>query len=249
MPGGAADAYELVRPYLESVAAKNHEGQPCCAYISTGGSGHYVKMIHNGIEYAEMQLIAEVYGILRHALDYKPDEIAAIFSKMEQEKNNLPIGNFKPDTGHKDRRHMDYWQNPRQCWQQRNRRLDCTRQHWKRSAFSTSVAALFTRFLSADWKWKNLSEQIKRKDQESASWHQWIAGCLVSIQIGQPPPGLWIDSQNCHRNGMGYKFEPTGYHLDQWLYYSIRYDDQAHGCFEKISIGFIWQSTGLQQNK
>ena len=65
MPGGDRDAYERVRPIFESIAAQA-EGEPCCAYIGPDGAGHYVKMVHNGIEYADMQLIAESYLLLRN---------------------------------------------------------------------------------------------------------------------------------------------------------------------------------------
>lgn len=165
MPGGAAEAYELVRPYLESVAAKNHEGQPCCAYISTGGSGHYVKMIHNGIEYAEMQLIAEVYGIMRYAMGYKPDEIAEVFSKWNKKKNNAYLleissqilGTKVDGTWIIDKIHDSAGNKGTGGWTG----LDSIE---RGHAFSTSVAALFSRFLSADWKWrKSFSEQVKKK--------------------------------------------------------------------------------------
>jgi 6-phosphogluconate dehydrogenase len=65
MPGGAKESYEVLAPLLESIAAKDAEGKPCCAYIGEGGAGHFVKMVHNGIEYAEMQLLAELYHYLR----------------------------------------------------------------------------------------------------------------------------------------------------------------------------------------
>lgn len=65
MPGGDRDAYESVRPILEGIAARAG-GEPCCTYIGEDGAGHYVKMVHNGIEYADMQLIAETYLILKH---------------------------------------------------------------------------------------------------------------------------------------------------------------------------------------
>lgn len=81
MPGGEAEAYSRVQPFLEMIAAKDENGRPCCNYTGSGGSGHFVKMIHNGIEYAGMQLIAEVYYILRKGLQKDPGEIAAIFAE------------------------------------------------------------------------------------------------------------------------------------------------------------------------
>lgn len=88
MPGGASSSYELVRPYFENIAAKNNAGLPCCAHIGEGGAGHFVKMVHNGIEYAEMQLIAEVYSILRWNLKLSLPEISEIFSRWNQGKSS-----------------------------------------------------------------------------------------------------------------------------------------------------------------
>ncbi|PYC77399.1 phosphogluconate dehydrogenase (NADP(+)-dependent, decarboxylating) [Streptomyces tateyamensis] len=83
MPGGTAEAYQSLGPLLESIAAKV-EGRPCCTHIGPDGAGHFVKMVHNGIEYADMQLIAEAYDLLRHAAGRKPDEIAEIFRGWNQ---------------------------------------------------------------------------------------------------------------------------------------------------------------------
>ncbi len=80
MPGGQKEAYDLVAPILEQISAKAPaDNAPCVAYIGPNGSGHYVKMIHNGIEYGDMQLIAESYHIMRDLLDLSNDEIADIF--------------------------------------------------------------------------------------------------------------------------------------------------------------------------
>ncbi len=84
MPGGSFEAWEKVSLYLESAAAKDKAGQACCTYIGPGGSGHFVKMIHNGIEYAEMQLLAEAYWILRKGMQYSPDRIADLFELWNQ---------------------------------------------------------------------------------------------------------------------------------------------------------------------
>ena len=66
MPGGDCEAYEEIRSILENIAATSDDGTPCCTYIGENGAGHYVKMVHNGIEYADMQLIAEAYLVLKH---------------------------------------------------------------------------------------------------------------------------------------------------------------------------------------
>jgi 6-phosphogluconate dehydrogenase len=80
MPGGQKDAYELVAPILKEIAAKAPaDGEPCVAYIGANGAGHYVKMVHNGIEYGDMQLIAEAYDLLNRLLGLSFEDIAAIF--------------------------------------------------------------------------------------------------------------------------------------------------------------------------
>src|SRR5260370_8185991 len=78
MPGGPREAYDRVEEMLKAIAA-NVDGVPCCAYIGPDGAGHFVKMVHNGIEYADIQLIAESYDFLRHALGLDANELAAIF--------------------------------------------------------------------------------------------------------------------------------------------------------------------------
>ncbi len=79
MPGGTQEAYRLIEPVLTQIAAQV-DGQPCCTYIGADGAGHYVKMVHNGIEYADMQLIAEAYDVLRQMLNLGAVEIGDIFA-------------------------------------------------------------------------------------------------------------------------------------------------------------------------
>lgn len=83
MPSGDKAAYDEVAPILEKIAAQV-DGKPCCSYIGTEGSGHYVKMVHNGIEYADMQLISEAYQFLRKVVGLDIKEIANIFSKWNE---------------------------------------------------------------------------------------------------------------------------------------------------------------------
>lgn len=71
MPGGPRASYDIIAPVLESIAAKDINGNPCCSYIGPDGAGHFVKMIHNGIEYAEMELLAETYALLRDQMTYE----------------------------------------------------------------------------------------------------------------------------------------------------------------------------------
>jgi 6-phosphogluconate dehydrogenase len=77
MPSGDKSVYKKVKPFLETIAAKDKNNMPCCAYLGKEGSGHFVKMIHNGIEYVEMQLLAEIYSLLRET-GKNPNEIADV---------------------------------------------------------------------------------------------------------------------------------------------------------------------------
>src|SRR3989442_1959883 len=83
MPGGDRDAYEQIRPIWEAIAAKVDDG-PCVTYIGPGGAGHFVKMVHNGIEYGDMQLIAEAYDIMRNVLGLGAAEMADIFDEWNR---------------------------------------------------------------------------------------------------------------------------------------------------------------------
>lgn len=83
MPGGDKEAYGKLVPILEKIAAKPDSG-PCFTYVGEGGAGHFVKMVHNGIEYGDMQLIAEIYDILRRGFNLSPPAISEIFSEWNQ---------------------------------------------------------------------------------------------------------------------------------------------------------------------
>ena len=83
MPGGTHQSYERVEEMLTAIAAKV-DGVPCCTYIGPDGAGHFVKMVHNGIEYADIQLIAESYDLLRNALGLAPDELASVFREWNE---------------------------------------------------------------------------------------------------------------------------------------------------------------------
>jgi 6-phosphogluconate dehydrogenase len=87
MPGGSETAYSIAQEYLEAIAAKDGNNLPCCSYLGKEGSGHFVKMVHNGIEYVEMQLLAEVFGIFEY-MGYNPDEIANIFESWKITANS-----------------------------------------------------------------------------------------------------------------------------------------------------------------
>jgi 6-phosphogluconate dehydrogenase len=83
MPGGDKEAYDEIKPIWEAIAAKVNDG-PCVTYLGPNGAGHYVKMVHNGIEYGDMQLIAEVYDILRKALGMSASQIADLFEEWNK---------------------------------------------------------------------------------------------------------------------------------------------------------------------
>ncbi|MGR3779380.1 NADP-dependent phosphogluconate dehydrogenase [Bacillus paramycoides] len=87
MPGGQKDAYEKVKDMLENISAKVNE-EPCCSYIGPNGAGHYVKMVHNGIEYGDMQLICEAYFFLKQTLDLTAEEFHEIFAEWNKGELN-----------------------------------------------------------------------------------------------------------------------------------------------------------------
>jgi len=84
MPGGNADAWPHVKPILQAIAAKTKDGEPCCDWVGKDGAGHFVKMVHNGIEYGDMQLICEAYQILKDGLGLNYDEMHAVFNDWKK---------------------------------------------------------------------------------------------------------------------------------------------------------------------
>ena len=83
MPGGNAAAWPLLKAPLQAIAAKTDDGVPCCDWIGAGGAGHFVKMVHNGIEYGDMQLICEAYLLMQRLLGMKPAEMADVFASWD----------------------------------------------------------------------------------------------------------------------------------------------------------------------
>ncbi len=81
MPGGHQEAWALIGPMLQSIAARTDDGWPCCRWTGSGGAGHYVKMVHNGIEYAEMQTLCEAYWLMHQMLSMPAPEIAEVFAR------------------------------------------------------------------------------------------------------------------------------------------------------------------------
>lgn len=102
MPGGSAQAYQTLGPILASIAAVA-EGEACVTHVGTDGAGHFVKMIHNGIEYADMELIGEAYDLLRHIGDLSPAEIADVFTGW----NSGPLASYLIEITSEVLRHTD----------------------------------------------------------------------------------------------------------------------------------------------
>ena len=84
MPGGSPAAWPHVKDIFQAIAAKVEDGSPCCDWVGDGGAGHYVKMIHNGIEYGDMQLIGEAYQLMKRQLGLSADELSTIFSEWNK---------------------------------------------------------------------------------------------------------------------------------------------------------------------
>ena len=96
MPGGSAAAWPLIKEPFQAIAAKLDDGSPCCEWIGPGGSGHFVKTVHNGIEYGDMQLIAETYSLLRNRLGMDNESLASLFESWNRgELNSYDVARQK----------------------------------------------------------------------------------------------------------------------------------------------------------
>src|SRR3989442_7474873 len=106
MPGGPRESWEIIAPIFRKIAAQV-DGEPCCRYIAPDGAGHYVKMVHNGIEYGDMQLICEAYAIMKNVLGMETPELAEIFTEWNKgeldsyliEITSQIFHKIDPDTG------------------------------------------------------------------------------------------------------------------------------------------------------
>lgn len=85
MPGGVPDAWPLIKEMFQAIAARSN-GVPCCDWVGSGGAGHFVKMVHNGIEYGDMQLICEAYHLMRDGLQLGSEEMAEVFAQWNREE-------------------------------------------------------------------------------------------------------------------------------------------------------------------
>ncbi len=108
MPGGAAEAWPHIKPVFQAIAAKVADNQPCCEWIGPDGSGHFVKMVHNGIEYGDMQLVSEAYHLMSQGLGMSARDIQPVFESWNKgildsyliEITADILGKADPDTGH-----------------------------------------------------------------------------------------------------------------------------------------------------
>lgn len=96
MPGGDKEAYEMMEPILTAISA-NVDDEPCCTYIGENGAGHFVKMVHNGIEYADMQLISEAYAIMKQVLCLTPPELHEVFKEWNKGELNSYLIDISAD--------------------------------------------------------------------------------------------------------------------------------------------------------
>ena len=88
MPGGSPEAWPLVKPIFQAICAKVEDGSPCCQWVGSDGAGHFVKMVHNGIEYGDMQLICEAYQLMKDLLGMTPDEMHQVFAQWNEGELN-----------------------------------------------------------------------------------------------------------------------------------------------------------------
>ena len=88
MPGGSPEAWGYVKPILQAISAKVEDGSPCCEWVGENGAGHFVKMVHNGIEYGDMQLICEAYHVMKDLLGMSPDEMHEVFKEWNEGELN-----------------------------------------------------------------------------------------------------------------------------------------------------------------
>ena len=96
MPGGSAAAWAQIKPILQAVSAKVADGSPCCDWVGEDGAGHFVKMVHNGIEYGDMQLICEAWHLMSSLLGMSTDECSAVFKRWE-----CGLAGILPDRNHR----------------------------------------------------------------------------------------------------------------------------------------------------
>lgn len=109
MPGGQKEAYELVAPILTKIAAVAEDGESCVTYIGADGAGHYVKMVHNGIEYGDMQLIAEAYSLLKGGLNLSNEELAQTFTEWNNGELSSYLIDITKDIFTKKDEDGNYW--------------------------------------------------------------------------------------------------------------------------------------------
>ena len=103
MPGGSPEAWESVKPILQAISAKVDDGAPCCDWVGEGGAGHFVKMVHNGIEYGDMQLIAESYDLMKNVAGLSNEEMHEVFTEWNKGKLDSYLIEISRDIlGYKD---------------------------------------------------------------------------------------------------------------------------------------------------
>ncbi len=126
MPGGSPAAWPHVKEIFQAIAAKVEDGVPCCDWVGEDGAGHYVKMVHNGIEYGDMQLICEAYYIMKNGLGMTADEMHEVFAEWNKGELDSYLIEITRDILAKkdDGRHAARGQDPRHRRPERHRQMD-----------------------------------------------------------------------------------------------------------------------------
>ena len=126
MPGGSPAAWPHVKDIFQAVAAKVEGGVPCCDWVGEGGAGHYVKMVHNGIEYGDMQLICEAYNIMKNGLGMTAPEMHEVFAEWNKGELDSYLIEISRDilAFKDDRRHAAGGQDSRHRRPERHRQMD-----------------------------------------------------------------------------------------------------------------------------
>jgi len=129
MPGGSKEAWPVIKPIFQAIAAKVEDGTPCCDWVGEEGAGHFVKMVHNGIEYGDMQLIAEAYHILKSVVGLNNEEMAAVFKEWNKGDLDSFLIEITADILLKKDGALESvfgGRHCRQCRTKRNRKVDCS---------------------------------------------------------------------------------------------------------------------------
>lgn len=170
MPGGDLETYEELKEVFEAIAARDFSGNPCVTYVGDNGAGHYVKMVHNGIEYAVMQIMAEGYDLLRKIYDLKAPEIADVFKKYNQGKLKSYLFEIASEVlSKKDGQGYLIDQILDKASQKGTGKWTATEALERGTALSTITEAVFARYASAEKEMRTNLNTLYARDISRAS--------------------------------------------------------------------------------